>query len=116
MRERVEMFNDEYLRSAVKYLRSQPDLSKLRTGFHTVGSTQGHFLGNPNLVVTSWMGLPIYDADFGWGKPIHMGPATLGFDGKSFVIPGDGDGSLLIALRLQVAYMEAFKDFFYQDI
>ncbi|OVA16364.1 Transferase [Macleaya cordata] len=88
----------------------------IRRGFHSVGCPQGDYLGNPNLAVTSWIGLSIYDADFGWGKPIYMGPATLGFDGKSFVIPGDGDGSLLIALRLRVDHMEAFKEFFYQDI
>ncbi|OVA05082.1 Transferase [Macleaya cordata] len=116
MREGAEMFNDDYIRSSVEYLKNESDWSRIRRGFHSVGCPQGDYLGNPNLAVTSWIGLSIYDADFGWGKPIYMGPATLGFDGKSFVIPGDGDGSLLIALRLRVDHMEAFKEFFYQDI
>nr|POF10269.1 shikimate o-hydroxycinnamoyltransferase [Quercus suber] len=31
----------------------------------------------------SWIGLSIYDADFGWGKPIYVGLGLLNMDGKS---------------------------------
>ncbi|KAJ4957767.1 hypothetical protein NE237_024878 [Protea cynaroides] len=117
IREAVEKMTDEYVRSTIDFLKSQDDLTPFRTSFHTVGCTQGVFFGNPNLAVTSWVGLPIYDADFGWGKPIHMGPGSLGFDGKSFILPGrEGDGSFIVALRLQVAHMDDFKKFFYEDI
>ncbi|XP_042507430.1 spermidine hydroxycinnamoyl transferase-like [Macadamia integrifolia] len=117
IREAVEKMTDEYVRSTIDFLKSQEDLTLFRTSFHTVGCTQGVFFGNPNLAVTSWVGLPIYDADFGWGKPIHMGPGSLGFDGKSFIVPGrDGDGSFIVALRLQVAHMDDFKKFFYEDM
>ncbi|KAF8393006.1 hypothetical protein HHK36_021247 [Tetracentron sinense] len=65
----------------------------------------------------SWMGLPIYGADFGWGREFHMGPGALGFDGKSFILPDpDVDGSFVVPLRLQVDFMDAFKKFLYQDI
>ncbi|XP_043705192.1 spermidine hydroxycinnamoyl transferase-like [Telopea speciosissima] len=117
IREAVEKVNDEYVRSTIDFLKSQEDLTPFRTSFHTVGCTQGVFFGNPNLAVTSWVGLPIYDADFGWGKPIHMGPGSLGFDGKSFILPGrEGDGSFIVALRLQVPHIDDFEKIFYEDI
>ncbi|PIA36124.1 hypothetical protein AQUCO_03400200v1 [Aquilegia coerulea] len=112
----VEKLTDDYIKSATDFLASQEDLTQWRTGFHT-DSKKGLFLGNPNMAITSWFGLPIYDADFGWGKPIFMGPAGLGFDGRAFIIPGsDEDGSFVIAIRLQVTHMDDFEKFFYENI
>ncbi|PIA36120.1 hypothetical protein AQUCO_03400197v1 [Aquilegia coerulea] len=109
-------FNDDYIKSSIDFLASQEDLTQLRTGFHTDGK-KGRFIGNPNITITSWFGLPIYDADFGWGKPIFMGPVGMGFDGKSYVIPGsDEDGSFVIPIRLQVTHMDDFEKLFYEDI
>ncbi|KAL0319041.1 UNVERIFIED_CONTAM: Shikimate O-hydroxycinnamoyltransferase [Sesamum angustifolium] len=50
--------DDEYLRSALDYLEVQPDLMALVRGADTFKC--------PNLAITSWVGLPIHDADFGW--------------------------------------------------
>ncbi|XP_042509682.1 spermidine hydroxycinnamoyl transferase-like [Macadamia integrifolia] len=119
IREAVERMTDEYFKSAINFLRRQEDLGAFRTGFHrdAVGRKQGDFLGNPNLAITSWLGLPIHGADFGWGKPIYMGPGKLGFDGRSFIIPGpNDDGSIIIPLRMIPAHMEGFTKFFYDDI
>ncbi|GMP63802.1 hypothetical protein CsSME_00025345 [Camellia sinensis var. sinensis] len=116
IREAMEMVTDDYVRSAIDLVKVQRDLTRFRT-YHTVGSTQGHFYGNPNIEITSWIGLPLKNVDFGWGKEIYMGPANVAFDGKCFVFRGhDGDGSLTIAIRLQVAHMDALKEFFYKDI
>ncbi|KAI4357041.1 hypothetical protein L6164_001016 [Bauhinia variegata] len=55
--------------------------------------------------------------DFGWGKPLYMGPGILNEDGKTFILPSPSeDGSVIIALRFQTAHMEAFQKFFYEDI
>ncbi|THG21259.1 spermidine hydroxycinnamoyl transferase-like [Camellia sinensis] len=116
IREAMEMVTDDYVRSAIDLVKVQRDLTRFRT-YHTVGSTQGHFYGNPNIEITSWIGLPLKNVDFGWGKEIYMGPANVAFDGKCFVFRGhDGDGSLTIAIRLQVAHMDALKEFFYKGI
>ncbi|KAE9462544.1 hypothetical protein C3L33_05535, partial [Rhododendron williamsianum] len=116
IRDAVEKVTDEYVRSFLAYLRREKDLSKFRYS-HVVGSTQGAFLGNPNIVVTSWIGLPWCGVDFGWGKEIYMGPGTVGLDGKSFVFPSrDEDGSFDAPFRLQVEHMDAFKKFFYENI
>ncbi|KAF8393005.1 hypothetical protein HHK36_021246 [Tetracentron sinense] len=117
IREAVEKMTDEYIRSAIDFLRCHPDLSKFKT-FHSLRCPQGAFFGNPNLDITSWMGLPIYGADFGWGKEFHMGPAKfLGVDGKSFILQSPhADGSFIVPLCLQVDFMEAFNELLYQDI
>ncbi|KAL7257667.1 hypothetical protein ACSBR1_003892 [Camellia fascicularis] len=116
IREAVEMVTDDYVRSAIDLVKVQPELTRFRT-YHTVGSTQGHFYGNPNIEITSWIGLPLKNVDFGWGKEIYMGPTTVAFDGKCYIFSGrDGDGSFTIAIRLQVAHLDVLKEIFYKDI
>ncbi|PKA57606.1 Shikimate O-hydroxycinnamoyltransferase [Apostasia shenzhenica] len=97
---------DDYLLSALDYLELQPDLTALVRGAHTFRC--------PNLGITSWARLPIHDADFGWGRPIFMGPGGIPYEGLSFVLPSPtGDGSLSLAISLQPEHMERFKDMFY---
>ncbi|XP_059637687.1 hydroxycinnamoyl-CoA:piscidic acid hydroxycinnamoyltransferase-like [Cornus florida] len=116
IREAIDKMTGEYVISHLAFVKSQNDMSRYRN-FHTLGCTKGAFYGNPNVEITSWASLPLYGADFGWGKEIHMGPAAMGYDGKSFILPGhDDDGSFTIPLRLQVAHMDAFRKFFYEDI
>ncbi|RLM64433.1 uncharacterized protein C2845_PM16G11760 [Panicum miliaceum] len=62
----------------------------------------------PNLGLTSWTRLPVHDADFGWGRPVFMGPITC--EGLGFVLPSaNGDGSLSIVISLQAEHMEKFR-------
>ncbi|GAV85498.1 Transferase domain-containing protein [Cephalotus follicularis] len=116
IREAVKKVTNEFVRSGIDYLKNQPDLTKFQD-LHALGSTQGPFYGNPNLGVVSWLTLPIYGLDFGWGREIYMGPGTHDFDGDSLLLPSpNGDGSLVVALCLQMVHMEAFKKYFYEDI
>jgi shikimate O-hydroxycinnamoyltransferase len=97
-------------------LKNQPNLTRFQD-IHALGGTEGPFYGNPNIGVVSWLTLPIYGLDFGWGKEIYMGPGTHDFDGDSLLLPSpNGDGSVILAICLQVAHMEAFKKYFYEDI
>ncbi|KAI9089504.1 hypothetical protein K1719_029109 [Acacia pycnantha] len=62
----------------------------------------------------SWVRLPIHDADFGWGRPIFMGPGGIAYEGLSFIIPSSsGDGSLSVAISLQPGHMKVFQDLLY---
>ncbi|KAJ7955568.1 spermidine hydroxycinnamoyl transferase-like [Quillaja saponaria] len=117
IREAIGTMTEEYLRSQLDFITNQENVDWLRASFHSLGCMKQPFFGNPNMSIGSWMSLPVYEADFGWGKPIYMGPGSLNADGKSFIMPGPGDnGSLIIALRLQTQHMEAFKMFFYDDM
>lgn len=65
--------------------------------------------------IISWLGIPFEGLDFGWGKSIYMGPATINVDGKGIVFPGEGeDGSVSVALRFQIAHVNNFETYFYQ--
>ncbi|KAG6603433.1 Spermidine hydroxycinnamoyl transferase, partial [Cucurbita argyrosperma subsp. sororia] len=117
IREGTWKITDEYARSALDFLASQEDISWVRTSYHTKVKVEAPFWGNPNLSLGSWMSLPLYEADFGWGKPCYVGPATLNADGKSFIMPApDNDGGLIIAIRLQKKHMDDFKRHFYEDL
>ncbi|CAA3018157.1 spermidine hydroxycinnamoyl transferase-like [Olea europaea subsp. europaea] len=114
IREAIENVTDEYVRSYLALIKNLPDVS-IHRNFHTVGCALGGFFGNPNMEITSWTAMSIYDADFGLGKLIHMGPAVMGFDGKSFIVPGR-EGSVTVALCLQTEHMDTFKKLFYEEL
>ncbi|KAL2482806.1 Spermidine hydroxycinnamoyl transferase [Forsythia ovata] len=116
IRAAVEKVTDETVRGYLDYLKELRDVGRFRS-LDNNGHPKGDFYGNPNLAIISWTALPLYGADFGWGKEIHMGPGSMGFDGKTFIIPShDGDGSFNIAIWLQEENMGAFKKSFYDDI
>ncbi|KAL2242770.1 UNVERIFIED_CONTAM: Shikimate O-hydroxycinnamoyltransferase [Sesamum indicum] len=98
--------DDEYLRSALDYLEVQPDLMALVRGANTFNC--------PNLAITSWVGLPIHDADFGWGRPVFMGPGGIVYEGLCYLLPSPtNDGSLSVPISLQEEHMKVFEKLFY---
>ncbi|KAI3725078.1 hypothetical protein L1987_64853 [Smallanthus sonchifolius] len=66
MHNELARMDDQYLRSAIDYLELTPDLSTLVRG--------PSYFASPNLNVNSWTRLPIYDSDFGWGRPFSWDP------------------------------------------
>ncbi|XP_054789660.1 spermidine hydroxycinnamoyl transferase-like [Prosopis cineraria] len=109
IRRALEKVTDDYARSALDYIAGQKDARLLRN------TCPGKSKGNPNLDIVSWMNFPFQDADFGWGKPVYMGPGNIHREGKAFLMSnGDGDG-FMVALCLQVSHMVAFKKLFYEE-
>ncbi|KZV32145.1 spermidine hydroxycinnamoyl transferase [Dorcoceras hygrometricum] len=116
IREAINMVSSEFVHNTLDYLKNLQDLSTLQD-IHGMKTNQGPFYGNPNLGIISWLSLPLYGLDFGWGKEIFMGPGTYVCDGDIIILPGhDEDGSLIVSLCLQAGYIEDFKNFFYEDI
>ncbi|XP_027920824.1 spermidine hydroxycinnamoyl transferase-like [Vigna unguiculata] len=117
IREAIERVSDEYVRSEIEFLKNQKNLRRFHRDFHEEGREREPFYGNPNLSVVSWLRLPIYGIDFGWGKEVRMSSATHDFDGDFVLLPDpDEDGSVLVCMGLQVLHIDAFKKHFYQDI
>ncbi|MED6116092.1 hypothetical protein PIB30_096876 [Stylosanthes scabra] len=119
IREAIELLTDEYLRSAFEFIERQDHLGCLRPKLNREsGCVEGPFLGNPNLNIWSWMSnMPTYGPDFGWGRPVYMGPGEITGDGRAFIMPAaSGEGNLSVAIRLQTPHVEPFVKFFYQDI
>ncbi|KAJ6422844.1 hypothetical protein OIU84_027759 [Salix udensis] len=101
----IKKMDDEYLRSALDYLEEVGDINSIPRGSITCAC--------PNLNIVSWMRLPIYKADFGWGAPLLMRPATL-FEGKGYIHPNPAnDGSFSLAICLEADHMESFQKLFY---
>ena len=83
VREAIDRMDDEYIRSVLDFIASQKNASGLKTSFHIrEHSSEALFQGNPNLALGSWINLPFYEADFGWGKSLYVGPGLLNMDGK----------------------------------
>lgn len=103
----LKRMDNDYLKSAIDYLELQPDLSALVRGAHTYRC--------PNLGITSWTRLPIHDADFGWGRPVFMGPGGIAYEGLSYILPSaTNDGSLSVAIALQSQHMKVFENLLYE--
>ncbi|KAK8540879.1 hypothetical protein V6N13_038621 [Hibiscus sabdariffa] len=101
------MINDEYLRSLIDCIEKESDLSRMVRGPHTFRC--------PNLAVIPWVWLPVYDADFGWGRPSYMGPANVVQEGKIYIIPSpSNDGSLSLVTRLETPHMKHFEKLVYE--
>lgn len=107
--EATRQLNDGYIRSLVDYLETLQDVR---------GQQKGRWvMPRSDLWVISWQGLPIYDADFGWGRPVFMGRACLQFAGLVYVMQDPGEsGGITLAVALEPESMEGFKRVFYEDL
>jgi len=64
--------------------------------------------------INSWAKFPIYDADFGWGRPIFMRPAWIVHEGQSMILPSPtNDGNLYLVINLPPHHMKLFQEFLY---
>lgn len=101
--------NDEYIRSLVDFLEVNKDNKDMVLGSRAMGP--GDFL------CISWLALPIYDADFGWGKPCFMCRASMRFASQSYVMRSPGNtGGVHIAFCFEPENMARFKEIFYKDL
>ncbi|KAL8150728.1 hypothetical protein V2J09_020536 [Rumex salicifolius] len=75
---------------------------------------RAHAFECPNLGLTSWTRLPVYEADFGWGRPTFMGPGWINAKCSCFLVPrGVNDGSLYVVITLEAKHMQLFETYFY---
>lgn len=93
-------------------------MNKARTLFF--GANEGKdalFFGNPNFRITSWLSMPMDEADFGWGKPVYIGLAGVVRQERAVITQSpDGDGSVILVLHFQDEHMQLFKNYFYTEI
>ncbi|KAL6846167.1 hypothetical protein ACP4OV_023615 [Aristida adscensionis] len=96
---------DEYARSVVDHLEAA-EMAALPRG-----------LRGTDLRVISWLGMPWYDADFGWGEPAALAPALMYYAGLVYLLscPGKG-GDVAVAVALEPERMPRFKNLFFQEL
>lgn len=107
--EATRKLDDGFVRSLVDYLETLEDVK---------GQQKGKWvMPRSDLWVISWQGLPIHEADLGWGRPVFMGRACLQFAGLVYVMPDAGEGGgITLAVGLENENMEEFKRVFYEDL
>ncbi|XP_062080182.1 spermidine hydroxycinnamoyl transferase-like [Humulus lupulus] len=111
----LKKVTSEFIWSAVDYLKYQTDLSMFQSPLPT-NRDESFVYQNPNLGIISWLGLPMYGQDFGWGKEIDMVLGEIE-PGSVVLIPDcNDDGSMVVALCLQTDHMDSFKNHFYNII
>lgn len=100
VRSATERLDDELLRSAVDYFEvAEKD-----------GQTeQRGNLPETELRMNSWFHLPMYDADFGWGKPRVMTRAEAVRGGWVYLLSGGGDGSARLLISLEPVTLSKFE-------
>ncbi|KAK7305049.1 hypothetical protein VNO77_42948 [Canavalia gladiata] len=118
IRESIELLTNDYIRSQLSVKLGQEQLDFVKGFFKGEGEPRNApFAGNPNLHITSWMSMPMYEADFGWGKPIYVGLAYVCSQDRALILPSpDGDRSVILSMDFQIAHIQLFKKFFYEDI
>ncbi|KAG4377428.1 hypothetical protein AAZX31_18G107300 [Glycine max] len=118
IREAIEVVTYEYIWSQIDVIRGQEQLDNARALFF--GQNEGKdalFYGNPNLLITSWMSMPMHEADFGWGKPVYLGLGSVSTQDRALIIQSpDGDGSIILSIHFQMEHMQLFKKYFYEDM
>ncbi|MED6146969.1 hypothetical protein PIB30_039744 [Stylosanthes scabra] len=120
IREAVERAsNEEYIRSQLESVARQEQMDMIRTQLLEKGEYRADvsFFGNPNILLGSWLQMPMYEADFGWGKPDYFGPGGVcPFDNGMMAPSPDGDGSIVIFMNFQMAYMQNFIKLFWDNL
>ncbi|CAJ1964467.1 unnamed protein product [Sphenostylis stenocarpa] len=117
VREGIEKLTNEYIRSQLEIALGEEQLDCIRAFFSGQGERRNSaFAGNPNLQMTSWMSMPVYEADFGWGKPVYFGLAYVFPQDRAVILLGPhGDETVIVSMHFQAEHLQLFKKFFYQS-
>ncbi|KAH7688397.1 Transferase protein [Dioscorea alata] len=108
--ETIKSLDDEYIRSLVDLLEIVEGDKKKAWGSRTIKMTDLFFI--------SWLALPLYEADFRWGKPWFMGNASMRLPGQVFVMHSGprSSGGVSVVIAFESADMARFKEIFYRDL
>jgi shikimate O-hydroxycinnamoyltransferase len=97
--------DDELVRSAIDYTEMAGSLPALHADNMPV----------TDLSVVSWLGMPVYDADFGWGKPLVMHRAVQLRAGVVYLMDDDG-GSVRILMSMEPQILNDLEHLLYANL
>ncbi|KAI3942551.1 hypothetical protein MKW92_051224 [Papaver armeniacum] len=98
----VSHVNDRYFKSFIDFGATVYEDDELQQTTSEPGSTLC-----PNLQVTSWLGFPVHDIDFGSGSPCALVPPITPFEGMVIFVPADGRVDVKLTLFAQ--HVSLFK-------
>ncbi|KAH7655909.1 Transferase protein [Dioscorea alata] len=108
--ETIKSLDDEYIRSLVDLLEMVEGEKRKAWVSKNIKMT--------DLVLISWLALPLYEADFRWGKPWFIGNASLRLPGQAFAMHSGSrnSGGVSVTIAFESADMARFKEIFYRDL
>lgn len=105
--EAIRKVSNEYCRSALHF-------NELQQKSCGQGAQNNKTVLPPNLHVTSWATLPLYNLDFGWGTPMFAGTPFVPFEGLMIFVPcHKKDGSIDVVLGLLAPHMENLESIYF---
>ncbi|KQK11566.1 putrescine hydroxycinnamoyltransferase 1 [Brachypodium distachyon] len=103
----VRRMDDELVHSAIDYFEMAEMDSKPAPGS----------MPETELRVISWLGMPAYDVDFGWGKPLVMLRAVSERAGFVYLMDGaQGDGSVRMVVCAEDTFLKDFSRLLYANL
>ncbi|CAL5001870.1 unnamed protein product [Urochloa decumbens] len=108
IKDAVDRVDDAYVRSVVDFLEVESEKGSQ--------AARGQLMPESDLWVVSWLGMPMYDADFGWGTPRFVAPAQMFGSGTAYVTQrANKDDGLAVLFALEPEYLESFEKVFYGE-
>ncbi|CAO2204932.1 unnamed protein product [Urochloa humidicola] len=108
----VRRVRDEMVRSAIDYYETAAAAAEVGGGSPAAKGT----LPETHLQVTSWLGMPAYEADFGWGKPRVMSRAESNRAGVVHLMSDGPAGGVRVLMCMEAANVEELKRLLYQAL
>jgi shikimate O-hydroxycinnamoyltransferase len=109
IRNALEGVDDAFVRSVIDYLGIESEKGCLQ-------AAPWQLLPESDLWVTGWLGLPMYDADFGWAAPRLVAPAQMFGTGMAYVMQhANRDDGIVVFFALEPQYVQCFEDVFYNE-
>ncbi|XXG43884.1 hypothetical protein AAC387_Pa01g3822 [Persea americana] len=105
----ISNVNDDYFRSFIDFANKEEEVKDL---VPTADADKAVLC--PHLEVDSWLRFPIYDLDFGGGRPYFFMPSYIPVDGMLGLLPSiNGDGSIDVFISLFEENLATFNKICY---
>lgn len=110
IRDTANRVDDDLVHSVVDYL----ELHRADRDNRPAVGTQ---LPATDLCVVSWLGMPLYDVDFSWGKPLAVLRAEQNRGGVVIMMKSrQGDGSVRLSMCIEAAIHKEFERLLYAKL
>ncbi|CAO2163212.1 unnamed protein product [Urochloa humidicola] len=112
IRKAVDGVGDAFVRSVVDYL----ELELENKGGGGEEAAREELAPASDLWAVSWLGMAMYDADFGCGAPRFVAPAQMFGVGTAYMTPcANRDDGITVLLSMEAEYIDCFEKVFYGE-
>lgn len=114
IRDAIGRMDDNMVRSAIDYYEMAA--GKEEKGDRPARRSTTGTLPETELQIISWLGMPMYDADFGWGKPLVMSRAESTRGGNVHLMSDGPTGGVRVLMCMEAANVKELERLFYAKL